>query len=176
MGTDLLSDIRREIDARLEELRPALAEYQRLLRAADALELDGGGPPARAKASQTRAKAPQTRAPQRQSTRARVAPAGRRAARILASTRRAPASTERADSIERTPTTQGRGGRAVRGATREAILGVLEHGSHTVGELAVVTAMSAASLNGNLRKLASQGVVAKTRREGKIAWSLIVAD
>jgi len=164
MGTDLLSDIRREIDARLEELRPALAEYQRLLRAADALELDGGEPTARAKA------------PQRQSTRARVAPAGRRAARIPASTRRAPASTERADSIERTPTTQGRGSRAVRGATREAILGVLEHGSHTVGELAVVTAMSAASLNSNLRKLASQGVVAKTRREGKVAWSLIVAD
>jgi hypothetical protein len=186
MGTDLLSDIRREIDARLEELRPALAEYQRLLGAADALELDGGGPTARAKAPQTRAKAPQTRAPQRakapqtrapqrQSTRARVAPAGR-AARIPASTRRAPTSTERADSIERPPTTQGRGSRTVRGATREAILGVLEHGSHTVGELAVVTAMSAASLNGNLRKLASQGVVAKTRREGKIAWSLIVAD
>jgi DNA-binding HxlR family transcriptional regulator len=55
---------------------------------------------------------------------------------------------------------------------REAILGVLEHGSHTIGELVVVTAMSTASLNGDLRKLAAEGVVVKTEREGKTAWSL----
>lgn len=127
MGTDLLSDIRREIDARLAQLRPALAEYEQLLQAADALGLELGAAPT-----------PAPRARRRQPTPKRTAP--------------------------------------VRGATREAILGVLEHGSHTVGELAVVTAMSAASLNDSLRKLASEGLVKKTRREGKIAWSLVSAD
>jgi DNA-binding HxlR family transcriptional regulator len=148
MGTDLLSGIRREIDARLEELRPALAEYEQLLQAAGALGLDGDVPAARS--------------PRRQGARARISPAQRRASR-------AAASTPRAVPAERKP-------RAVRNAAREAILGVLEHGSHTVGELAVVTAMSSASLNGNLRKLAAEGVVAKTRREGKVAWSLVSAD
>ncbi|HEV3093991.1 MAG TPA: hypothetical protein VGY30_05695 [Solirubrobacteraceae bacterium] len=134
MGTDLLSDIRREIDARLAQLRPALEEYEQLLDAADALELDGGAPVATQ----------------------RAAP-------------RASGSKARATSAARKP-------RAVRDDVREAILGVLEHGSHTVAELAVVTAMSAASLNGDLRKLASKGVVAKTRREGKAAWSLVSSD
>ena len=32
--------------------------------------------------------------------------------------------------------------------------------------------MSTASLNGDLRKLAAEGVVLKTEREGKTAWSL----
>ena len=41
MATDLLSEIRNEIDERLEQLRPAVAEYERLLEAAGALELDG---------------------------------------------------------------------------------------------------------------------------------------
>jgi DNA-binding transcriptional ArsR family regulator len=63
-------------------------------------------------------------------------------------------------------------GRAARGAAREAILAALEHGSHTVGELAVVTAMSGPNINGNMRRLLDDGVVVKTEREGKIAWAL----
>jgi hypothetical protein len=140
MGTDLLSDIRREIDARLAQLRPALAEYEQLLEAADALGLDGDSPVAA-----------QQPAP------------------------RSSGSKPRAGSAARKSPPQG-GRRPVREDVREAILGVLEHGSHTVGELAVVTAMSAASLNGDLRKLASKGVVTKTRREGKVAWSLVSGD
>jgi hypothetical protein len=120
MATDLLSEIRSEIDERLERLRPALAEYERLLDAAGALDLDGA-PPAQ----------PRT---------ARKRTAGKKPA---------------VDTV-----------------VREAILGVLEHGSHTIGELVVVTAMSTASLNGDLRKLAAEGVVVKTEREGKTAWSL----
>jgi hypothetical protein len=157
MGTDLLSDIRREIDARLAQLRPALAEYEQLLQAADALGIELDATPAR-------------RVRGWQTTPKRMAPARRSAPRTPSSTVRAAASGERK------PAPRSRGGRAVRGATREAILGVLEHGSHTVGELAVVTAMSAASLNGNLRKLASEGLVQKTRREGKVAWSLVSGD
>jgi predicted Rossmann fold nucleotide-binding protein DprA/Smf involved in DNA uptake len=65
--------------------------------------------------------------------------------------------------------------RAVRGAAREAILAALEHGSHTIGELAVVTAMSGPNINGNLRRLAAEGAVVKTEREGKAAWALPTA-
>jgi hypothetical protein len=123
MGTDLLSDIRREIDARLRELRPSLEEYEGLLAAAGALELD---------APHVNGTAPK-----------------RRAARVRT----------KAPSVDR--------------AECEAILGALEHGSHTVGELVVVTAMGAASINGNLRRLADRGLIAKTEREGKAAWSLM---
>jgi hypothetical protein len=63
-------------------------------------------------------------------------------------------------------------GRAVRGAAREAIMAALEHGSHTVAELAAVTAMTAANINGNVRRLLSEGAVAKTQREGKAAYVL----
>ena len=62
--------------------------------------------------------------------------------------------------------------RAARGVVREAILAALEHGSHTVGELAVVTAMTGPSINGNLRRLVADGAVVKTEREGKAAWVL----
>jgi hypothetical protein len=151
MATDLLSEIRSEIDARLEQLRPAVAEYEQLLHAAGALDLDGAPPtgpvqPARAR----KAAAP------RRTTSTRSAPpaAGAPAVRKPRVARKQP---------------------AVHGVVREAILGVLEHGSHTVGELVVVTAMSAASLNDNLRKLAAEGVLVKTEREGKTAWSLASA-
>lgn len=140
MGTDLLSDIRREIDTRLAQLRPALEEYEQLLDAADALELDGGAPVA----------------------------AQRPAPRTSGSKPRVPSAARKLAPRE--------GRRAVREDVREAILGVLEHGSHTVAELTVVTAMSAASLNGHLRKLAAKGLVAKTQREGKVAWSLVSGE
>jgi hypothetical protein len=41
-----------------------------------------------------------------------------------------------------------------------------------VGELTVVTATSGPNINGNLRKLVSEGAVVKTEREGKAAWAL----
>lgn len=42
--TDFLDDKRKEIDARLRELRPLVDEYQRLEKAAAALAGVGGGP------------------------------------------------------------------------------------------------------------------------------------
>ncbi|HTB50139.1 MAG TPA: helix-turn-helix domain-containing protein [Solirubrobacteraceae bacterium] len=63
-------------------------------------------------------------------------------------------------------------GRATRSVARETILDALEHGSHTVGELTVVTAMSGPNINGSLRKLVAEGAVIKTEREGKAAWAL----
>jgi hypothetical protein len=47
-GPDLLARIRGEIDARLRELRPLLAEHERLLVAASTLD-EGNGAPAPAK-------------------------------------------------------------------------------------------------------------------------------
>ncbi|MCW2969839.1 MAG: hypothetical protein JWO23_966 [Solirubrobacterales bacterium] len=53
-----------------------------------------------------------------------------------------------------------------------AIIAALEHGSHTVSELVVVTAMSPARVREGLRRLASAGTVTKARREGKAAYAL----
>jgi hypothetical protein len=62
--------------------------------------------------------------------------------------------------------------RAPRGAAEEAILAALEHGSHTVGELAVVTAMAAPNIRANLRRLLAAGTVTRATREGKAAYAL----
>jgi predicted Rossmann fold nucleotide-binding protein DprA/Smf involved in DNA uptake len=62
--------------------------------------------------------------------------------------------------------------RAQRGAA--AILAALEHGSHTVSELAVVTAMSGQIVNSNLRRLRQAGTITRTKRagDGKAAYTL----
>jgi hypothetical protein len=147
MAADLLSTIRDEIDARLRELRPLLAEYERLLVAADALDSQAESSSAAVEES-----SPSTPivVPKRRGRR----PSPRKTARVRGRTRVRGAAPAR------------------RSATDETILGILEHGSHTVGELAVVTALSAASLNGSLRRLHADGAVAKTERAGKIAWAL----
>jgi hypothetical protein len=150
MASDLLSTIRGEIDARLKELRPSLAEYERLLSAADAL-VDSGGPVKVAAPRATRV---------RRATRGSAAGAIKRAAGSAAPKPSRPGA-EVAKPV-----------RAQRGAARESILAALDHGSHTVGELAVVTAMSASNINGNLRRLASDGAVVKIEREGKTAYAL----
>jgi predicted Rossmann fold nucleotide-binding protein DprA/Smf involved in DNA uptake len=62
--------------------------------------------------------------------------------------------------------------RAPRGAAQEAIVAALEHGSHTVSELAVVTAMSGPSLRQSLRRLVLAGTVTQAKREGKLAYAL----
>jgi hypothetical protein len=149
MATDLLSEIRSEIDARLEQLRPVVAEYEQLLHAAGALDLDGAPPTEPVRPAGSR----------------KAATSRRRTSTPLAAPSVAGTSAVRKPRVARKQP-------AVPGVVREAILGVLEHGSHTVGELVVVTAMSTAGLNNNLRKLAAEGVVVKTEREGKTAWSL----
>jgi hypothetical protein len=64
--------------------------------------------------------------------------------------------------------------RAPRGAAQEAIVAALEHGSHTVSELAVVTAMSAPGIRQSLRRLVLAGAVTQAKREGKLAYALAV--
>lgn len=148
MATDLLSTISAEIDERLRELGPLLAEYERLLVAAEALDREAAPTP-RVVANDN------------------IAPAETRAA-----SRRAGGRVARKASGARGRVGVRTASRARRSDTEETILGVLEHGSHTVGELVVVTAMSTAKINTSLRRLTAEQAVMKTEREGKIAYAL----
>ncbi len=164
MAPDLLSTICAEIAERMDGLRPLLAEHEQLLVAAAALEETHGEGKQASKSTNG------------------TAPRARRAKRTEA------AETLNADQdLDAEPTSEpaskvatrrsakspaAKSPRAARGAAREAILAALEHGSHTVGELSIVTAMSGPNINGNLRRLAAEGVVMKTAREGKAAWAL----
>jgi hypothetical protein len=151
MAEDLLSRIGAEIDARMRELRSFVDEYEQTLAAADALErkrdvAEPPRPPARRRATATGASAQ------------RASASGGRSARPARSAARPPARAPQE--------------RAVRGAAQQAILAALEHGSHTVGELVVVTAMSAANIRENLRRLLKTGTVTRASRDGKAAYAL----
>lgn len=159
---NLLSIILSEIEERLDVLRPALAEHEQLLVALAALEAGAGSKSRKDSRSSSRQASAALTARTRHGARAgaREASSGRssgRGARAASSTRASAGAKER---------------RAPRGAAREAILAALEHGSHTVSELVVVTAMSGPNVNGNLRRLLSEGAIAKTEREGKTAYAL----
>jgi hypothetical protein len=88
------------------------------------------------------------------------------AARGTAAPARAAAKRERA------PRAAAKRERAPRGAAAEAIVAALEHGSHTVSELAIVTAMSGQNIRNNLRRLLQAQSVKQTKREGKTAYEL----
>ncbi|MGO9322564.1 MAG: hypothetical protein ACLQBY_17435 [Solirubrobacteraceae bacterium] len=130
MAADVLARVQGEIDARLRELRPAVAEYERLLGTADALDAEAGARPA-------------------------AKPA--RAAKTRPAARARPAAKP---------------GRAPTGAAEQAIVAALEHGSHTVGELGVVTAMSGGEIREGVRRLLKAGKVARAKREGRAAYAL----
>jgi hypothetical protein len=171
-GTDLLSKIGDELDARLRELRPLVAEYEHLLVAASALEAAGEGENAALDDGVGRASAPATVAPVRR----RGRPPGKRSSVGSAPEPATGASAPAPSS----PTSRRRAGapkRAQRGAAAVAILAALEHGSHTVSELAVVTAMRGPIINNNLRRLQQTGTVTRTKREGdgKAAYALTAA-
>jgi hypothetical protein len=182
MAPDLLSTIRREIDERLNELRPLLAEHERLLVAADALvvaDRQGIAAVAEKPATSDGRRGGRAGAGRRGSTAGAIelAAAGPGVAGLeggadAASTLRSGAIDARPGKGRERSTAKAKPERAARSAAREAILGALEHGSHTVGELAVVTAMSGPAINGSLRRLAAEGVVVKAEREGKAAWAL----
>lgn len=143
MADDLLSRVRGEIDERLADLRPAVEEYERLLVAAEALT------------SEQRAPAPVARA--KRTPRAKRAPT-----RVAKAT--APRGTAPRGTAPR--------GTAPRGAAQQAIVAALEHGSHTVSELTVVTAMSGANIRDSLRRLLGTGTITRAKREGRAAYAL----
>jgi DNA-binding transcriptional ArsR family regulator len=142
MSGDLLSRVCGEIDARMRELRPAVSEYERLLDAA------GSSGPDRAAA--------------KSSSRSPRGDEGALGARR---------PTPRAAPAKRAGTAaKGAGG--PRDAVGVAIVAALEHGSHTVSELVVVTAMSAARVREGLRRLTRAGTVTRAQRDGKAAYAL----
>jgi hypothetical protein len=171
MAPDMLSTIRAEIAERMDLLRPLLAEHEQLLVAVEALEAThgegSGGDPARNGAAR-----PRTRRAKRAEAAASAVVDAPNGALEGDPAETVSEKAPRAATKRSAGKTGAKPARAVRGAAREAILGALEHGSHTVGELAVVTAMSGPNINGNLRRLAAEGVVVKTEREGKAAWAL----
>ena len=188
MAPDLLSTIRHEIDQRLSELRPLLDEHERLLDAAAALETAGGELDVSGASPTARDGSPRARI----GTARRGSASGAiklAAAGPATDALEPPAAEQSPDGGSSTrlngkPRSAAKPSRRVadpkpervsRDIARETILAALEHGSHTVSELAVVTAMSGPSINVNLRKLVSAGAVVKTEREGKAAWALAAA-
>jgi hypothetical protein len=171
MAPDLLSAIRAEIAERMDGLRPLLAEHEQLLVAAEALEATRGEGSVVDPATNGAAR-PRTPRAKRAGAAGSTVVETSGSALEDDSTATVSKKAPRAATKRSAGKTTAKPARAVRGAAREAILGALEHGSHTVGELAVVTAMTGPNINGNLRRLAAEGVVVKTEREGKAAWAL----
>jgi hypothetical protein len=172
MATDLLSTICREIDERLNELRPFLAEQEQLLGAIQALEeAEAVEASSELVPEPVAVESPTPVKPARRKTRLGGARRGSAAGAIeRAASRQAKVTTAKRKVVK--PAAQEKPERAARGVARETILAALDHGSHTVSELAVVTAMSGPNINANLRKLVAEGAIVKTEREGKAAWAL----
>lgn len=172
MAPDLLSTICREIDERSSELRPLLAEREQLLGAIQALEEAAAAEAGSELVPESVAAEPPTQVkPARRHTRL----VGARRGSAAGAVERAASGPARVVSTKRKaakPAAEGKPERAARSVARETILAALDHGSHTLSELAVVTAMSGPSINSNLRKLVAEGAIVKTEREGKTAWAL----
>ena len=161
MVADVLARVRAEIDAAWRELRPAVAEYEQLLVGYDALDIQARAavapsPPARSPACGKNAtggrsfRAVKARPPAK-----------------AASAAKAP----RAVKVKAPRAAKGSAAAAM-GATEQAIVAALEHGSHTVGELDVVTAMSGGEIRESARRLLQAGKIARAKREGKPAYAL----
>ncbi|HTW41786.1 MAG TPA: hypothetical protein VMD79_05700 [Solirubrobacteraceae bacterium] len=154
MAAELLARVRAEIEDRLAQLRAAVAEYERLQRAADALEPSP---------------AATTQPVQRRRGGRRGEPAADAGAPASdAASARAPA-TAGAPARPGAPT---RRRQARMGAVEQAIVAALEHGSHTLAELGVVTALPAPALRESLRRLLAAGRVTRASREGRAAYAL----
>ena len=161
--SDLLTDIRRDISARLEELRPAVTEYTRLEEARAALT--GTASTARTQA----AGRPNTYA--RRGGNSGRASSRRRNAQSVSSS-----STPSAPGKSKQPS-DGRGRartkRAARGANEAAVVAALrEHGRATVPELAAVTKIKPGVLYALTRVLVDKGVLSAEKTNGRRAFAL----
>lgn len=172
MSSDVLARVCAEIDARLLELHPALAEYERLLEAERALAADGSAPvhgsaPAGdATAAAANRQRKQAEKPKEQPLEPAGAPAPRRAARTAPVARgRRGRRGSTPGAIKRAATGQGH-------ASQHAIVAALEHGSHTLSELVLVTAIAAAELRQGVRHLQQAGTITRTKRDGRAAYAL----
>jgi hypothetical protein len=181
---DLLAKVRGEIEARLRELRPSIAEYKRLLAAADALDAEGSAAAAQGTASAVaQATASGAAAAPDDALTTPVPREGHEA--IAPQEHEASPKRDTSDPLRDTseifkppgagaPATSRRE-RLSPAVVQQAIVAALEHGSHTVGELVVVTAMSAPDIRAGARRLLRDGKVLKTERDGKAAYALPAA-
>jgi hypothetical protein len=163
-SADLLARVCAELDARMAQLRPVLDEYSELLDAAEELDREA-------------AAAPRRRGPRGSAAGERAASGSRKPAASSASKRAASGTRKRAASGTRKRAAAGPGGRkagapAPRGAAEQAIVAALEHGSHTVGELVLVTAMSGSEIRAGAQQLQRAGAITRTKREGRAAYAL----
>jgi chemotaxis protein histidine kinase CheA len=160
----LLTRVRAEIDSRLADLRPAVAEYERLIEAAGALDAEARAqrPPAPA------AKAPSARKPAK--ARRAAKPAKARSAAKPARARSAAKSTKARGAAA--PRSAAKPSSIRMGVSEQAIVAALEHGSHTVGELGIVTAMAGADIRASVKRLLKSGAVRRAKREGRAAYAL----
>ena len=166
MPADLLAKISAEIDARLAQLRAAMDEYEQLLSAAAALDAEERtAKPVGKKA------APVSKAPVARKAPAVAKAAGRpKAAAPKKAPTRAPAKPARAAAAPKKKAAKPAS--SASSAAQQAIVAALEHGSHTVAELSVVTAMYGPSIRESLRALSKARKVTKAKREGKAAYAL----
>ncbi|HEY1457926.1 MAG TPA: hypothetical protein VGF15_05370 [Solirubrobacteraceae bacterium] len=128
---------------RLGELRPLVSEYEQLLAAERSLKDMKGALATPARATKTQAK------PGARVRRGSAAGALQRAA-SKPSGKRQPTAT---------------------GTVGQAVLDALEHGSHTVSELVMVTAMRAGEIRGSVRHLLSRDEIVKVDRAGRTAYA-----
>lgn len=182
MTDDLLTTIRAELGARLDELRPLLEEYRELHAALDALgderaAAPGGSISLLSTESHTSPEQYQDQARDRDRTWDRdqdqQAAPGRALARGSALARSSKAGRAVRPKVTRTPGPRRRGRRPSIDSGGEAILAALEHGSHSVAELGVVTALPASEIRESLRRLRVNEAIVKTDRDdGRTAYAL----
>ncbi len=164
MASDLLATIRSEIEARLEELRPLLSEYERLRVAIDALvapeAVAAPAPDALAATIPMPPAAPGDFA------------GGTTPDEIPEPTARGEAVATSSPDAGTATTSFDKPKRPASASVQQAIVAALGHGSHTLSELVTVTAMTGTEIRGGLRGLAGRRAVTKTKRDGKTAYAL----
>jgi hypothetical protein len=182
MASDLLTKIGTELDARIEDLRPLVLEYERLHAAAESLGTaqSTSDAPVLAKVRAKKTTAKKTAAKKTTAKRTPVKPTAtakapaKRTKRALRGSaagalEQAASGSSAAKKARKAPR---KASSASIGHYEQAVLDALEHGSHTVGELVMVTAMGAKEIRGGIRRLLSDKGIVKVDRGGKTAYAL----
>jgi hypothetical protein len=160
--SDLLTDIRRDIRSRLEELRPAVTEYTRLQDAQAALA-------GRALTARRRRGGPSTKARSAGTSARSSSPRRKAQSATSPSDSSAPGRSKRPAHSRGRPRTK----RAARGANQAAVVAALrEDGRATVPELAQVTKIKPGVLYALTRVLVDKGVLSTEKTNGRRAFAL----
>ena len=150
----MIDKIRRDIQARLEEL---LGEIDRLRRALAALTSRGSEPASADRVTPADARTASVGEGGAKSSRA----TSRRTTRTRSASSPAPASAQKPASSAAAPTRT----RTAPGATKAAVLAALKDGSAmTAGEIAAATGLARATVSTTLSKLAASGEITKAAR------------